>query len=117
MLVMINANLTKIETYYDDTKTIVLERYYIDENFLRQSLYEAFYKDGKPYIKGTYKNGVCDGLFEWFDENGKLKGRCTFKNDKRDGLFESFDENGKLKGRCTFKNDKRDGLFEKTGIM
>ena len=56
--------LTQIETFYDEAKTKVKERYFVDKNYLRQGLYELFY------------------------ENGQLKGRCTYKNGELDGLDE-----------------------------
>jgi len=48
--------LTQVETCDDEEKTIVLERYYIDENGLKQGLFERFYKDGQVKEKCTYKN-------------------------------------------------------------
>ena len=99
-----NTNLKLIETFYDEVKTIVLERYYVDKDGLRQSLYEAFYEDGKPYIKSTYKNNKLNGLYELFHENGQPNIKCTYKDGLKQGLFEWFDENGKLLIKCTYKN-------------
>lgn len=61
--------LTQVETCDDEEKTIVLERYYIDENSLKQGLFERFYENGQHQIKCIYKDDKQDGLFEWFHEN------------------------------------------------
>ena len=47
---MTNTNLKLIETYYNEDKTKVKERYYIDENGLRQGMYESFYENGNNGI-------------------------------------------------------------------
>ena len=91
---MTNTNLKLIETHYDEAKTKVNERYYVDKNGLRQGLYESFYENGQLRRRCTYKDGKLDGLYESFYENGQLKERCTYKNNKLDGLCEWFDING-----------------------
>ena len=91
---MTNINLKLIETYYDEAKTKVNERYYVDKNYLRQGLYEQFYENGQLRRRCTYKDGKLNGLYKSFHENGKLEERFTFKNDELDGLYELFYENG-----------------------
>ena len=74
-----NTNLKLIETFYDEAKTKVNERYYVDKNGLRQ--------------------GICD----CFDGKGQLEERYTFKNDELDGLYELFYENDQVSERYTYK--------------
>ena len=107
-----NTNLTKVKTHHDKAKTKVKERYFVDENGLRQGLYESFYENGRPDLKCTYKDDKLNGLYENFWENGKPRKRYTYKDDKLDGLYQRFDENGKLLIKCTYKNGKLDGLYE-----
>ena len=42
-----NTNLTQVETYYNEEKTKVKERYFVEENDLRQGMYKSFYENGK----------------------------------------------------------------------
>ena len=107
-----NTNLTKIEKCVDYAKTTVKFKYYIDENGLKQGLFESFYENGNPFIKCTFKDNRLDSLYEEFYENGQLEIRYTCKDGIYDGLYEEFYENGKLRERCTYKNGLRQGLFE-----
>ena len=101
-----NTNLTKVKTHHDKAKTKVKERYFVDENGLRQGLYESFYENGRPDLKCTYKDAKLNGLYEEFFENDKPRERCTYKDGLKQGLYESFDENGQLEQKCMYKDDK-----------
>ena len=101
-----NTNLTKVKTHHDKAKTKVKERYFVDENGLRQGLYESFYENGRPDLKCTYKDDKLNGLYEEFFENDKPRERCTYKDGLKQGLYESFDENGQLEQKCMYKDDK-----------
>jgi antitoxin component YwqK of YwqJK toxin-antitoxin module len=74
-----STNLKLIETFYDKAKTIIKERYYIDENGFRQGMYEEFY------------------------ENGKLKTKCTFKDDKMESLSDHFYKNDQIEIHALFE--------------
>ena len=99
---MTNTNLKLIETHYDEEKTKVNERYYVDKNDLRQGLYESFYKSGQLFERCTYKNDKREGLFEWFHENNQLSQRGTYKNDDLHGILELFDNQGKFEFSCNY---------------
>ena len=101
-----STNLKLIETFYDEAKTKVNERYFVDENYLRQGLYESFYENGQLEERYTFKNDELDGLFKKFNRDGDLIERCTYKDGLKQGLYESFDENGQLEQKCMYKDDK-----------
>ena len=101
-----NTNLTKVKTYYDNEKTKVKERYYIDENGLRQGMYESFYENGNNGIRCTYKDSELNGLYEEFDVNNKIRAKCDYKDSKRDGLYELFSANGKSINQFVYKKGK-----------
>ena len=103
---MTNTNLKLIETYYDEAKTKVKERYYIDENGLRQGMYESFYENGNNGIRCTYKDSELNGLYEEFDVNNKIRAKCDYKDSKRDGLYELFSANGKSINQFVYKKGK-----------
>jgi len=52
-----NTNLTQVETYYNEEKTKVKERYFVEENDLRQGMYKSFYENGKSINQFVYKKG------------------------------------------------------------
>ena len=101
-----NTNLTKVKTHHDKAKTKVKERYFVDENGLRQGLYESFYENGRPDLKCTYKDDKLNGLYEEFFENDKPRERCTYKDGLKQGLCESFYENGQLEQKCMYKDGR-----------
>ena len=103
----------KNETFYDEAKTKINERYYVDKDGFWQGLYEEFYKSGRLRTRCTFKDDKQDGLYKQFYEKGQLFTKCTFKNGAFDGLYERFYESGKLIEKYTYKDDKQDGLYEK----
>ncbi|MBX3257598.1 MAG: energy transducer TonB [Chitinophagaceae bacterium] len=83
----------------------------------------AFYPDGKPLMKGSYKDKklrVRQGSYTVFYPNGKPKLSVSFDNNTIDGDYTSWHENGLLEDSGLIKENIKTGLWKKwysTGIQ
>jgi uncharacterized protein len=80
--------------------------------------YTPFYRNGKPHIVGTYKNGKYAGEWKTFDDQGVLTELSVY-NEKGnlDKEFKSWDNDGKLYYTSVFDNGTRKEIkyFDKAG--
>ncbi len=69
--------------------------------------YKEYYKSGKLFLKGTYRDGKKHGDFVALSEEGVEKAKGKFVNGKEDGEHKSWSGLGTLMGVTTYK----DGLM------
>ena len=55
----------------------------IDDNNLRQGVWEEYWVGGELFSKGTYVNGEKDGYWEEYWKNGNLSSKGNFVNSIR----------------------------------
>ena len=91
---------------------VVSEVYTVDENSMKQGLYEDYYSDGKIRNRITYKDNKRNGPSEFYFRNGQLADRTNFKDNKEDGLHEVYFEKGLLAAKATYKNGELEGPYE-----
>ena len=121
-----------IEIYDDD---LLLERYQIDKDSLRNGLTQKFYPSGNlfeqsEYVHGAltgerilyYENGIpeiieryCEGMIcdtiRTYYQDGTLKFEAVYTNSVMTGIARSFYPSGKLKEEVTFKENVEEGPF------
>jgi hypothetical protein len=52
------------------------------QNGRRHGLFEMFYPDGRPAIRGVYANGMRHGVFSFWSEDGSLRRRLLYRRDR-----------------------------------
>ena len=109
-------------------------RYFIDENGLRQGLYQSWHPswrlDGKPHIKANYKDGKLEGEYTvWYDNGvleeeanykdgkryirrGWIEGEANYKDDKLEGEWKKWHDNGRLEFKANYKDGKLEGKIK-----
>ena len=65
---------------------------------------KEYYKDGKLFKIGSYKDGKKEGKWRTFRENGILWSIDFYKDGKRDGEWKSYRENGTLRKIRLYKD-------------
>ena len=78
--------------------------YEIDDNNLRQGIWELYYSNGKLKRKGNYKNGIYDGYWEEYFSNGQLQSKGNYINGKLEGYWEYFYSNGNMLYKGNYVN-------------
>ncbi|WP_086031138.1 toxin-antitoxin system YwqK family antitoxin [Tenacibaculum holothuriorum] len=71
-----------------------------------------YHKNGKPFHKANYKNGVLDGVRKVFYESGDLKEQGKYKEGKRDGIWKTFYKNGKIETKGKYRNGEKVGVWK-----
>lgn len=73
------------------------------------------YKNGRPVLEVSYKNGQFDGPTKKYFNNGKIQQEINFKNGKQDGVFKYFNEEGDVTLEYLYKNGEKvsGGIVEK----
>ncbi|GEM_PF-182103 len=108
------AQTKKVQTYYDDEKTILKERYSIKDslNPVLHGLYESFFSDGSIQTRGYYKNNIPDSLWMYFYEKGGIKMSGNLNDGKNHGLWQFFFENGNLNMKGNIYGDTKEGEWK-----
>ena len=103
-------NLKEMIFYHSTEKKIMARRYFIDENGLRQGLYQSWHPswrlDGKPHIKANYKDGKLEGEYTVWYDNGVLEEEANYKDGKR------YIRRGWIEGEANYKDDKLEEKIE-----
>lgn len=100
------------QTFYDAEKKIKRENYHTKKSgdtIIKEGTYRIFYKNGKIWQEGNYKDGKLEGLWKTFHENGKLKQEVTYKNNLREGSSVIYYDDGLLYQELFYKNDLLEG--------
>lgn len=139
-------NYGKLDGYFKEFDAqgnlLYIKKYANDEEIFdapELASYEVrtdYYKNGKPRIVASYKDGVPEGTRREYDQEGKVVKGYIFKAGvivgegiideagNRQGPWKEFYENGELHGEGAFVNNKkvgkwsyyyRDGQKEQTG--
>ena len=83
----------------------------------------TYYDNGKPKLKGAYKNGKMDGKRLYYNKDGKkineefviysnsntIERKGTCKHGKPEGALKVFDSKGNVVMEINFKNGEPDG--------
>jgi len=79
--------------------------------------YVENHKNGKPYIRASYKNGRRDGLFQMYNGEGRLAEETYYTEGLRNGIQKYYTNIGQertiLESMCNYMNGKKHGEFVK----
>lgn len=104
----------KVETWYDDKKTILKESFYVlkSNSKILDSTYTSYYHSGKIKSTGNYLKNKGQGLWEYFYENGNIKMRGNLKDNSAIGKWEYFYENTGLNMEGTIEKGMKEGEWK-----
>jgi antitoxin component YwqK of YwqJK toxin-antitoxin module/Tfp pilus assembly protein PilF len=89
----------------DGSKNSVL--YY--KNGVHDSVYTAWYPNGKVQVEGKYVDGNKTGAWKYYSYNGKLYETELYVDGKLDGADIQYNEQGMVERVDTFKNGEQNG--------
>lgn len=84
----------------------------------RETLYEAFYKNGNLEHRTHSLEGILHGLSEYWYENGQLLKQGNYLHGAQDGPYKQWYKNGKLKMTSHYIDNKKHGIhtsFDENG--
>ncbi len=97
-------------SYFENGKIYRIETF-VDGNYVRE---QKWYANGNLWYENNYGlSHMMDGLHQAWYENGSPQQKCTYKNGDKDGLYQLWAENGILVKECTYKNNMMEGLCQK----
>lgn len=112
-----------ITTYYKNLfskKRQVKERYIVDENGVKNGLYQSYHRNGQASETCEFKNGIKNGFCVIKHDNGRVATECTYQDGCLEGDYISYYADGHKRLECSFKNDRTHGtyrLFNPTGAL
>ena len=65
--------------------------------WLRDGLFEEYYQNGSPAVRGFYRNGAESGRWKEYHENGRLAAEGYYAEGQKTGTWQYYDEQGRLK--------------------
>jgi antitoxin component YwqK of YwqJK toxin-antitoxin module len=81
-------------TYYKDSKTIISESHYKNDNL--DGVYKEYYIDTVIKIICNYKNGKKNGKYQEFFSNSSRKIECYYLDDILSGSYTEWNKEGKV---------------------
>jgi len=103
------------DTYLEPTLTVAGEddwwnampaEYNLVGDRVRHGVSAAWYDNGQPQMRGSYRLGQRHGHFEYWYLNGQKQLDATYVNGQRDAVWTWWHENGMKAARCEFRNDQ-----------
>ena len=73
--------------------------------------YKSYYKNGKPFAEGFYKNHLQEGKWIWYYENGAVETIGYYKNGTMDSVWTEFYENGQIESVGEYVDGEREGTY------
>ncbi|HEU0136567.1 MAG TPA: tetratricopeptide repeat protein, partial [Flavobacterium sp.] len=80
------------------------------EHFGTQQEVIIMLKDNRPYLIGSYKNGLRNGQFKLLNSYENVEAELNFKDGELHGVQKYYNNKGKLTDEKTFVNGKLDGI-------
>ena len=112
-----------VTTYYRSLfgkRRQVRERYIVDENGVKNGLYQSYHRNGQPAETCTYQDDVRHGSCIIRHENGRVASECMYKNGCREGAYNSYYPDGHIHQAYNFSHDLYNGscrLYSPTGSL
>lgn len=103
-----------ITTYYRNLfskKRQVKERYVVDENGVKNGLYQSYHRNGQSSETCSFKNGIKHGFCVIKHDNGRVATECTYQDGCLEGEYTSYYADGHKRLECSFKMDKTHGTY------
>jgi antitoxin component YwqK of YwqJK toxin-antitoxin module len=101
-----SAKIEKYYTYNKGKKVLVKEVQYYENkqmkmegnynNNLRNGKWTAWYKNGKIWSEGFFKDGLSEGVRTVYYDNGNKYMVGSYSKDEKVGKWQFFDNTGKL---------------------
>jgi antitoxin component YwqK of YwqJK toxin-antitoxin module len=113
-----NGNLLYIKKYANDVEI------FDAPELASYEVRTDYYKNGKPKIVGSYKDGIAEGMRREYDEAGKVVRGYIFKagiivgegiideSGMRQGAWKEFFDGGELYGEGQYANNKKVGNWK-----
>ena len=98
----------KVFSLYDDGK--IKTKGTLKDGIMINKTELKWYKIGRKWSEGTFKDGKVDGLFEWWYENGQKSFEGNYEDGIKIGLWTGWYENGQKNYEGTFRDGLQDGL-------
>lgn len=103
-----------ITTYYKNLfskKRQVKERYIVDENGIKNGLYQSYHRNGLSSETCEFKNGIKNGFCVIKHDNGRVATECTYQDGCLEGDYVSYYADGHKRLECSFKQDRTHGVY------
>ena len=88
--------ITKYYPRIPGQKRKVRERYVVDENGVKQGLYQSYYRNGQDKVTCAYKKDILDGHYVSKHPNGRVATECTYDEGCLEGKVTRHDQKGGL---------------------
>lgn len=88
--------ITKYYPRFPGQERKVRERYVVDENGVKQGLYQSYYRDGQDKVTCTYKDDVQHGHYISKHPNGRMAMECDYDEGALEGRVVRQDPKGML---------------------
>jgi antitoxin component YwqK of YwqJK toxin-antitoxin module len=98
----------EMKAYYPNGQVYDLRQM---ENGKENGVWEKFYQNGEPMLKGVVKDDKLEGSFLRYFPDGSIEEKGQYKNDLKTGEWEYYTEDGK-KHTITYKNGKAENADE-----
>jgi len=95
-----------VETYYDDAKTKLKEKYFI-MNGKREGKYEFFdYNTANILLEEYYINNMKEGISKYYDNKNNVFLETNYINNKKHGIETEYYNNGIIKSTTEYDYTK-----------
>ncbi len=99
-------------TFYDADKKIKKEIFHtknVSGKNIKDGLYQIYYKNGKTWQEGNFKEDKLNGEWKIYFNNGQLKQTLNYENSLRQGKSKVYYDDGIIYQELNYKDDKMDG--------
>lgn len=113
----INKPDMSIKAFYKNKKPSLS---YTLKNGVREGAYVLYSSTGAKLFECNYANGYLQGPRTEYFASGKVRSKCTFSYGEFNGLYTEYNENGTLKAEYTYMNGSRHGIskyYDATGKL
>jgi len=90
-------------------KRKVRERYIVDDNGVKQGLYQSYYRNGQDEVTCFYKNDILNGPYVSKHSNGRVAMECTYDEGSLEGRVSRHDKMGRLLFEGNFHRNMGEG--------
>ena len=98
-----------------DEENVRVEREVIqlsDDSIVNHGAFREYYRDGKKFSEGAFKNGVHDAVWTYWYPNGQVRKKVSFLKGKPSGTWDVFREDGTREVAKSYKDGIRNGKWQ-----
>jgi antitoxin component YwqK of YwqJK toxin-antitoxin module len=113
----VNTPNMAVKAFYKNKKPSLS---YTIKNGQKEGVYVLYSSTGTKLIEATYSNGYLNGLRTEYYGNGKVKSKCNFSYGEFNGVYSEYYETGTIKTELAYMIGSRHGLskyYDATGKL